>query len=846
VISGEPISADDRHALRQVLPAAALLDEHDLLTILFSSEDPEVRALHLARALAWQIPLEWASPFSDQGDVAHAMFVGRETVLSKFLDPQGPTILYGGRKLGKSSIFRQLERAFKEARPGRNVAVYVNAIDIVDGEGIEGHLLPNVMRQINKAVRDLPINDDLTALDVHNSPKTIQCDEFRTRISRLLQALPDHHFLLLVDEADSLLQHLDCANDPLLPASQRFGWSLRALAQESNYRFDIRFAGFQEISRAGQSQSGPFFNFRRGTSNEPLSVLDEPDARILVVRPLQVLGAQFADASLVDLILNFTGRHPALIQDFCRRLYFRVRGPHTREAFRITREDVEAIWQNPDFRKTVVQAIYLNVDTRNTRMEKLMRLVLFLWVQQLMAPAQDFDFPPICEANDLFLLLVRKFGEGPVENQVLLTELDNHLTDLSALGVLERLDHDGIRYSFRYRHFASLLFYDSLSGRLEERVIQALWDSIVHHDNRLPRVQIRTDVGLSMSPFRRDDQQRLERESHRMLLVVGAPGTGKSAYFHWLQDHTQEHARIIVVPSRQRSLPELRILLAEALSLTPPPPSWQAFHDQLSAQDRKWDAPLWIVMDDLDDLAGQDDWPLVTWPDDDTVSHDDGLLQMLGRIEENSRGQLRFFALGTYPLTRLWIDLQTSIQERVDVVATRPLAEREIDGWCESTRLVAVQEVKREIWRLTGGDWRMLSALRAWLKAQALEAPDVDDIRRFAGTLYQSVGDPMFALLRNDIQSYSLTTHAIVSEMVRLTGGKASNATVADWADLLLAPVRDRLSVAAADLTSHQIEIEIKAAVVLGDLALHSDGFQVELPTNGRWLSLLDRHWVHD
>ena len=518
---------EKRVALRTAIPTAALLDEHDLLRIIFSSESPDGRAAHFARAVAWQLPQEFASPYSATGDVAGAMFVGREEVLRDFLILEGPRVLYGGRKLGKSSIFRQLQHRFEQQDGGKGtrIAIYVHAIDVVDDMSITRHLLPRIAAELNRQLKTTLDGEQWRSIRVCPESAPTNSSYFDAFVNGVRPAIPEsyleHRFLLLIDEADKLLQHLNVPNVAQTAPAQQLGWTLRRWMQDSGGRLDIRFAGFQEISRVSQYASGPFFNFGRGSWRRQLGVLSEPEARDLIVCPLALLGVTFKDPSAVDLILDFTGQHPALIQEFCGRLYSRVRGATRRQLYEVDLNHVLTVWQDRDLRKSVVLAIHLNVDTRLTKPEKILRLLLYIWVRQIMSGDSDHTLPPIvAEPADLYALLTVTFGPTMVEAHVQPAELDNYLTDLVALGVLAKR---GRGYVFSLSLFCNVTVLRSFwRPPFNDTVVEEVWQSVINHHDENPRWQIQVGDELALSPFTRLDQARLETEWEYIPLVLSA------------------------------------------------------------------------------------------------------------------------------------------------------------------------------------------------------------------------------------------------------------------------------------------------------------------------------------
>ncbi len=850
ILAGEAVYSEDRDALVRAVPTGALLDERDLLQVIFCDERPEVRARHFARAIARQLPSEIASPFSEQGDVASSMFVGRHEVLTEFLNPLGPTVLYGGRKLGKSSIFRQLQREFtsKEGRQGLNIAVYVNAINVVDDTGIERTLLPQLAKNLNEQLRPWVTKQGVSALDLWIAPQSkMDCDDFANRMRDILRALPDLRLLFLIDEADSLLQYLDTPNDPAISRARRFGWTLRGLVQESGGRVDVRFAGFQEISRAAQSPSGPFYNFRAGRPQLALTVLEAKEARQLVMEPLQLLAASFGDESLVDFVLGVTGQHPALIQEFCRRLYQRIRTRgHT---LTITEEDVQSVWQDAEFRKSVVRAVHLNVETRNTKSEKILRLLLYLWVRETMAPSQRYpQLPLVCQPAELYQLMSRTFGAQSVERQVKLSELDNYLSDLATLGVLEKT---GRGYVFRYRYFASLLYYDYLGGQLGDSYLAEQWQGIVNHKDEPPRLQIQVQDGLSVSPFTRSDHAQLEQPQQRVRLVVGSPGTGKSEFFRSLANRRVDIAEpsvdVRIIEATNLPLEALRGKLSEAMGLEPVASSWQQLADQAASHWALKRRSVLTVVDGVDHLARDERWPLLSWPTTDRTSEDEGLLAMLARLTRNSEMSLGFALVGSFSLARLWVEAQALLADSSAVLATQRLGRMELDAWFETARLVATPDVKAQVWELTNGDWRLLSALRGWLKHKKSEEPDPKRIGEFGDALRKSLDSKTFPELLSTLSKYDDRARKTLKALGSLAIELGNDLTDTDWAEWLADRFESSLDEHRTWSTRDWL-IEMGALQILQEVTSkpgsNGDETIVSVPTKDTWFRLVTDTYV--
>ncbi len=792
-----PNDDDKRAALRSAVPTAALLDEQDLLKIIFASDSPEGRAAHFVRGIAWQLPTELVSPYSSAGDVPSSMFVGRDPILRDFLNPSGSSVLYGGRKLGKSSIFRQLQHRFEQqdGGTGTHIAIYVHAIDVVDDVSITRRLLPRIAAEINSRLKRTldPARYRNLALPEEAPTRSSYFDAFVGAMDQLLHNLPEYRVLLLIDEADLLLQHLNVPNLAQTSPTQQLGWTLRRWIQDTQGRFDVRFAGFQEISRVSQYASGPFFNFGRGGWQHQLSVLEPAEARDLIVYPLSLLGVKLKEPSSVDLIIDFAGRHPALIQEFCSRLYNRVRGATRKQHYAVDRNQVLAVWQDREFRKSVVLAIHLNVDTRRTKPEKILRLLLYVWVRQMMGGTTTYRLPTVAEPGDLYTLLTLTFTPAQVEAHVQPAELDSYLADLAALGVLTKR---GRGYVFHYRYFATLLFYDHFGGHLTEAVVDEVWQSIFTHREEPPRWQITVGDELALSPFTRLDQAHLETETEYVPLVMGAPGTGKSEFFAWLQDsHEQQgqHSLDIRIIQAPATLPELRNALAEVLKFGGAT-SWQMFAEH-GLHWRKRSRPVVVVIDDVDHLVATDDqlvaadWSLISWPDEqDRVHGDDGLIFTLARIMRATKGELRFILSGSFPLSRLWFEAEALLSETATPIVTKRLSVAERDAWFGTVQhLGATSDVKQGVWDVTGGSFRLLRALRTWLRRQQINELREEHLTQFKALLDRGCDPERLPELCQSLDKYDSWARTTLRYLATLAQDLGSDeADEMMWAELLL------------------------------------------------------------
>ncbi|HSX61173.1 MAG TPA: AAA family ATPase [Tahibacter sp.] len=231
----------------------------------------------LLRTMARQLRLSRISPYQTRGGIARASsFFGRESLLSRVVQREPSNyLLIGGRQLGKTSLMKAIERRLRE-HP--NIAcVYVVLRD--------QRLLPRLAAQCG-----LPLDADL-----------------ETIVASLQRQHGGKRLLLLIDEADPFFR-ADAARDYAELSA------MRALSEEGRCHFLL--AGFWDLyAAAALDYQSPLRNF-----GDVISVggLEVEACRELATVPLAVLNLRFADAALVERIVEQSGRRANLVAILCQ------------------------------------------------------------------------------------------------------------------------------------------------------------------------------------------------------------------------------------------------------------------------------------------------------------------------------------------------------------------------------------------------------------------------------------------------------------------------------------------------------------------------------------------------
>jgi hypothetical protein len=260
------------------------------LTNLLLSPTPEMT---LANLLASQLTLTQLSPYQLGGGVnREAIFFGRQEIIAHIMnrDPANYLIV-SGRQLGKSSLLKALERRYAE-QP--DVACFYLSLS-------SEVLVPRLT----------------SALGLSNRAGL---EEIAAYVANM-----DRRCLFLIDEADIFIRHE-------LENAYRTLEALRRMSEEGHCNFIL--AGFWELyEQAVLDYRSPLKNFAEIVQ---LGALEADACRELAIKPMQTMRLEYADAALVEQLLDATGQRANLMAIACHEILTQLR-PDERI---ITDEDV--------------------------------------------------------------------------------------------------------------------------------------------------------------------------------------------------------------------------------------------------------------------------------------------------------------------------------------------------------------------------------------------------------------------------------------------------------------------------------------------------------------------------
>ena len=267
-----------------------LLLDQTLILHLALHQDTE----RLPILLKCTLPFTGYQPFlRDGGPTADEMFCGRVEELSTIIDPNGASVVYGGRQLGKTALLERAESL--TLKPDKKAfAAYCSIYELTTEK--------DVVEKILHDARIKPYMEQFNLADC----TTIQalCDQF----NRLMSSGKMNSFLLLIDEADAFLHAIsDNKYEQIRP--------LVELKRSTRNRFKFVLAGLHNVCRAknATADNGIF-----GQLGQPLCVkpLSPTDALQLISRPLRYLGFQVEMYPHLETILTNTNYYPGILQFF--------------------------------------------------------------------------------------------------------------------------------------------------------------------------------------------------------------------------------------------------------------------------------------------------------------------------------------------------------------------------------------------------------------------------------------------------------------------------------------------------------------------------------------------------
>jgi hypothetical protein len=237
--------------------------------------------------------------------------VGRQDIFNHIREVWGgksnpdSIILYGHRRMGKSSILRNLPHY----APAGSLLVYVDLKGQTAFAESTSHLLRGLAEETVWAAQERGLACEEPAAEAYHTPPEAAL-AFRRLLRRVLVALPPESSLILaLDEFEAIDKAV--ADDKIGPEIYDY---LRDLSQQP--RVVLVFAGLHTLDEMSRDYRQAFFG---SYINLRVSYLSQKAAERLVMRPTPDFPLNYAP-EVVQRIIAETHGQPLLLQRLCQEL----------------------------------------------------------------------------------------------------------------------------------------------------------------------------------------------------------------------------------------------------------------------------------------------------------------------------------------------------------------------------------------------------------------------------------------------------------------------------------------------------------------------------------------------
>lgn len=370
-----------------------------------------------------QVPISNLAPYETSAPVTGSRFFGREYEISRILaNPDTNHAILGIRRIGKTSLLREIERLLKEDEKNKDspYIVYLDCSDLLSTEDY----VREVVRKLNP--KELP--------RLYLQKYVFFFPNFLERMRRKYKS----KIIFLLDEIDNLV------------IMQRRSWELfnmlRASANKGACQYII--AGFREVLREQYLLNSPFYKF---TQQVRLNEFTRRQAHDLIVTPMENLRVRFRNKDqIVGRIYEETAGHPNLIQYYCMVLLRRLDQTGERE---ISPDSLIDVYVDEGFKSHLLASFMQNTrnrekalvyallrDTSESRLRRFSQAYMDAALRKrgMMLPQSDID--EACSALILAGILHRKAKEFSFTSPVF-TKVLQHTYDLDYL--LNKVKEEG-------------------------------------------------------------------------------------------------------------------------------------------------------------------------------------------------------------------------------------------------------------------------------------------------------------------------------------------------------------------------------------------------------------------
>jgi len=317
-----------------------ILGQNELTDIFYTKHNPEQEFRKIA-VKSWI--LKDLNPYSADNatDSNHAVYIKR-SIRDSISKNENNVAIYGGRRIGKTSICKDIELEYNRSNSSHCIYLAVNVYKFVPKnkeiyrKGLQ--VAESILQRLGKKI------------------VLSNFGEFNDYILEIYKReYKDKRLLIILDEFDGYIVQSNTECD-FFNEENSFDLvdSIRHLhAEEPKIKFII--SGFitlwsHLVDQGSKSSVAKGSNpFKGLAEQQPIYDLNRDEAIKLINTLSTRLSLEFENDGLIEHILEYTGHHPAFIQGFCNRLVDSISDKITRDYRTITLNDIEDIFVPKEF-----------------------------------------------------------------------------------------------------------------------------------------------------------------------------------------------------------------------------------------------------------------------------------------------------------------------------------------------------------------------------------------------------------------------------------------------------------------------------------------------------------------
>lgn len=253
--------------------------------------------------MATAMPFSYYQPYVVES--VHTMppeiFIGRKDELIKIERSDGVNLIYGGRQLGKSALFKKALSDIDGINNQRAVLIDIKDLSCAQSA-----------RKISEELIDLRVTPDAEVTEDWDTLCRSIGRELRKPEARI------SYLLLMLDEADSFIN--DCANCGYRPLV-----AMKDVQQSLPDQFKFVLAGLHNVVRFNRDVALGRNSVITHLPSLKITPFRAQEAQELLTVPLSYLGFSLPSKVTVSQILATANYFPGLIQLYCKKLIESVR-----------------------------------------------------------------------------------------------------------------------------------------------------------------------------------------------------------------------------------------------------------------------------------------------------------------------------------------------------------------------------------------------------------------------------------------------------------------------------------------------------------------------------------------